>query len=494
MSAALLAPGIRLHTADCLDVLIGAPDACVDAVVTDPPYEIGFMSKGWDASGIAYSVELWKQCLRVLKPGGHLVAFGGTRTYHRMTCAIEDAGFEIRDSLHWIYGSGFPKGQDVAKAIDKQRDDRAQVHAVSAYLRAHAARAGMAADELDTAFGFAGRMAGQWLTDRDWVLLPRWEQWLRLQELLGFGTEMDAEVWRLNGRKGTPGEAWQSAIVLVTEDRLNEASGLVRTGQGERTTVTRQIKAPATDEARQWEGWNTQLKPAHEPIILARKPLAGTVAHNVLEHGTGALNIDGCRVDNGTHIASAGGSRRSGGIMGDSSPLGGWESAQAGRWPPNILLTHDADCTDDGPCADGCPVAELDAQSGTRLSAGSGRGAGGQHGAFNPIGAQHGMALGYGDTGGASRFFPVFRYQAKAPRSERPRLDDGTAHPTVKPLALMRWLVRLVTPPGGVLLDPFAGSGTTLEAALLEGMRAIGVEREEPYAALCAQRLAQHTR
>ena len=245
------------------------------------------------------------------------------------------------------------------------------------------------------------------------------------------------------------------------------------------------------------QGWGTALKPSHEPIVLARKPLAGTGAATVLEHGTGGLNIDGCRVAATPDLMAKNPHTRSISNGFGEERAGATYDPSAGRWPANVLLSHpplldgagavvgDA-CA--GGCVDGCPVAEMDAQSGVTPSNNSrnkGRGLG-YHGATGERGAWS------GDTGGgASRFFPTFRYQAKAPRSERPRLADGTTHPTVKPLALMRWLVTLVTPPGGVVLDPFAGSGTTGEAAALEGMRAVLVEMDEVHAELIRLRLAK---
>jgi hypothetical protein len=249
--------------------------------------------------------------------------------------------------------------------------------------------------------------------------------------------------------------------------------------------------------------------PAHEPIILARKSTGyDTTVANVLRHGTGALNIDACRtaagqdyVDKCASVVGLDGNRN-----GDA--YGEWTGARedsahpAGRWPTNVLLTHQSLLDADGliigdACADrcvpGCPVAEMDRQSGIgRTNKPGSRSAGGQHGAYSPIGAQPGSEMPYyGDTGGASRFFPVFRYEAKASSAERPRLPDGTAHPTVKPLALMQWLVRLVTPTGGLVLDPFAGTGTTLQAAVAEGMRAVGIEQHRPYADLAVARLSK---
>lgn len=384
--------GVTVLAGDCLDVLDELADASIDAVVTDPPYGIRFMGQAWDGADIAAGVETrrgqapmpddgraganggyqsaaaeagrydlsatanqqfqqWCQawateCLRVLKPGGHMLAFGSPRTAHRLTAGIEDAGFEIRDTMMWIYGQGFPKSMNVGA------------------------------------------------------------------------------------------------------------------------------------------GLGTALKPAHEPIIVARKALPGTVAANVLAHGTGALNIGACRVEHAADVDLSAVQRQQ---QGEDN---GWRRAKNmvgtevamykpdGRWPPNVLL-------------DDVGAAELDQQSGT-LSSGLYKPAHADNGkAAGTLGAMAGRARAtatYGDTGGASRFFPVFRWEAKAPKAERPQVD-GVSHPTVKPIDLMRWLVRLVTPPGGLVLDPFAGSGTTLQAARAEGFRAVGIEREAAYLPVIAARL-----
>jgi len=426
------------------------PDASVDSIVTDPPYLIGFMGKGWDAAdGIAGQPEVWAECLRVLKPGGHLLAFGGTRTYHRMAVAIEDAGFEVRDSLHWLYGSGFPKSLDVSKAIDKAAG--------------------------------AGRQ----------VVGP---------------TVRDAQS-ESTGRYG----AWGDGITPT---------------------------APATPEAAAWSGWGTALKPAHEPIVVARKPLVGTVAGNVLAHGTGALNIDGTRVAGEVPQVTQGISRAA--TNGEAIYGGGKDLRTepqlsqphtAGRWPANLVFTHAADCAD--VCADGCPVAELDGQSGS-LKPATSRTKRGDRSPFTTGTAALESDDVYQDGGGgASRFFTVtewdptadvapFRYVAKPSKRERnagldglperewkgnygdgiqdnrPHTRDGytyqsttrNTHPTVKPVALMRWLVRMVTPPGGTVLDPFAGSGTTLVAATLEGFDAIGIEMTDDYLPIINGRVA----
>ncbi|HEU4752420.1 MAG TPA: DNA methyltransferase [Armatimonadota bacterium] len=271
-----------------------------------------------------------------------------------------------------------------------------------------------------------------------------------------------------NGKAGTValGGAWQDAPVIT---------------------------APATDDAKRWDGWGTALKPGQEHWWLVRKPLEGTVAANVLAHGVGGLNVDGCRIpmtDADREVVD----KRSGaddgqrdGIYSDGlglrAPGERFTSHTAGRWPANLVLTHSADCPEGGPCAGDCPVAELDGQSGWSKSPDKvvqGQSRAQQTGQMYSGRDQRNRreVPGHGDSGGASRFFPTFRYQAKAPARERPRLPDGTAWPTVKPLGLMRWLVRLITPPGGLVLDPFGGTGTTAEACALEGFRCVLIESD----------------
>jgi DNA modification methylase len=491
---------------DCRERMAAMPEASVDAIICDPPYGLEFMGKDWDSfggeawrSGAGFTkpglgdrptawpsfgngdsanatcatcggrmrgakkcgcehpdwrvkgqaleergngkaeqmrafqswCEAWAvEALRVLKPGGHLLAFGGTRTYHRMACAIEDAGFEVRDCLAWLYGSGFPKSLDVSKAIDK-------------------------------AAGAAREVVGR-------------------------------SPWDARKPNGSAG---------VSSVGLSAAPG-----GGD-------ITAPATPEAEAWQGWGTALKPAYEPVIVARKPLVGTVAANVLAHGTGALNIDATRIEHDgsgvwgdtqhpeNHVAKPGS---------DGTTMGtGWHRPgaslrhDAGRWPANVILAAEA-------------AAILDAQTG-ELKAPRSNGRTGQPQAtcYGDRGADE-QRPGRADDGGASRFF----YCAKASRRERnagldgfsekmPHDDaghkhaDGRAwdvpgshskpranhHPTVKPVDVMRWLCRLVTPPGGVILDPFTGSGTTGIAALLEGFHFIGIEQDADYAAIAEARI-----
>ncbi|AGR48936.1 DNA methylase [Mycobacterium phage Mindy] len=399
---------VLIHLGDCRDILAELEDASVDSIVTDPPYELGFMGKKWDGSGIAFDVEMWEQCLRVLKPGGHLLAFGGSRTWHRLTVAIEDAGFEIRDSIAWLYGSGFPKSLDVSKAIDKA--------------------AGAEREVIGT------RRAG-----------------------------------------------------------ITPSGGLVRNGVTE-ADKQRLVTAPSTDAAKLWQGWGTALKPAFEPIVVARKPLVGTVAANVLEYGTGALNIDACRIPASDKAKfPTGYSKATGDAFAQDAYSKSWTCGEdknpGGRWPTNVVL-------------DDTQAAELDAQTGIQKSGTAVQRNGGGQKIFGGIAGGENSAgarpdAGYNDEGGASRFFPVFKYQAKAPTKERPSYvnEDGNkvVHSTVKPLALMRWLVKLVTPPGGVVLDPFAGSGTTVEACLLEKFRCIAIENEPDYIPLIEQRLERST-
>jgi len=398
-----------------LDILPTLPDNSVDSIVTDPPYELGFMGKKWDSSGIAYSVELWTECLRVLKPGGHLLSFGGTRTFHRVAVAIEDSGFEIRDNIAWLYGSGFPKSLDVSKAIDKSAGAEREV------------------------LGKSNRHGGGKMTGSSFQVSP--------------------------------------AVPDIT--------------------------APSTPEAEQWNGWGTALKPAHEPIIVARKPLEGTVAHNVLTHGTGALNIDGSRI--GTDDNLNGGRYSDGKNENDSFVFGKGVNKRSkndfeqpkGRWPANIILDEHT-------------AGLLDEQSGVSKSTPAPRGevpiaSNSMSGAKTFSGSSH------NDSGGASRFF----YVAKASKRDRnegleelPFIKGGSLsggedkrsqttnqpsrqnfHPTVKPTALMEYLVKLVTPPNGTVLDPFTGSGSTGKAAILNGFDFIGIEMTEDYLPIIKARL-----
>lgn len=483
MKLYLSAPEFDLWHGDCIEVMGGLPPESVDAVVTDPPYELGFMGKSWDGSGIAYDTAMWAEVWRVLKPGGHLLSFGGTRTWHRLACAIEDAGFEIRDSIAWMYGSGFPKSLDVSKAIDRMKANRDEVLRFTAWVAEARDAAGITNSDIDSAFGFAG-MAGHWTSQLSQPAVPTLEQMPRLLAVLGID-EMPDEIarlaLRLNDAKGKPGENWFKREVVGSKDSgLDKGSGAsvdFHGSKGRNTDGLLDITAPATPAAHQWEGWGTALKPAFEPIVVARKPLAGTVAANVLAHGTGALNIHGCRIAGEVPQVTQG-------MSASPSSWGiGTEPRQsqphdAGRWPANVIL-------------DESQAAELDRQSGHSrdgVAVHRNRTADNDRANYSAyqLGQECGPDVSYGGEGGASRFF----YTAKANSSERPRVGD-VAHPTVKPLDLMQYLVRLVTPPGGVVLDPFAGSGTTAEACIIEGFRCITIELTAEYLPLIAQRLTK---
>jgi site-specific DNA-methyltransferase (adenine-specific) len=433
-------PTTQLHKGDCRDILKTLPDNSIDSVVTDPPYELGFMGKKWDNTGIAYDTSMWAQVLRVLKPGGHLLAFGGTRTYHRMVVAIEDAGFEIRDSIHWIYGSGFPKSLDVSKAIDKRGGAVAGFEdfrdAVKAAMKAN----GVSRSTLQDALG--NYMLSHYLTAGSQPAVPNYRDYVIIRDTVGLGDTFD-HLFAWEAEREVVGKS-DNGIAGGTGEHAGEGGAY---GFGAEFDIT----APATDAAQQWEGWGTALKPAHEPIVVARKPLTGTVAANVLEHGTGALNIDGCRI-------------------GDPP----------GRWPANVI--HDG--------SDEVTAMFPNTMSGSGNKNKNNRNSVNVFG--NGLGKGNGIGIG-GDSGSAARFF----YAAKASRAERNAENTTTNnHPTVKPIALMRYLLKLVTPPNGTTLDPFAGSGTTLIAAIHENFHAIGIELTPEYHPIIQARIqhAQATR
>ena len=345
--------------------------------------------------------------------------------------------------------------------------------------RQHAQRIerGVSLGQINAFFGLAtngGGNASNWTQHPTNIEIPSWEKWLTLKDALDLPDDMDAEVWRLNGRKGKPGDAWDSREVTGQHEQGNPI-GLYehKHGEGNGRTANERRDTPATPDAERWQGWGTALKPAFEPVVVARKPLSGTVASNILAHGTGALNIDGCRVGDGHDRASGG----IGAVVSDIGPTGITHKEsrpEGGRWPANVVL-------------DESQAEVLDQMSG---ELGRGHFPERRSGRQEIYGGGKGLPEVTGhddhatDTGGASRFM----YVAKADASERVRVD-GIAHPTVKPLALMRWLVRLVTPPGGTVLEPFAGSGTTVEACLLEGFRCVAIEREADYLPLIVQRI-----
>jgi len=421
----------KIYHGSNLDILPTLADNSVDSIVTDPPYELGFMGKSWDSTGIAYNVEMWKQCLRVLKPGGHLLAFSGSRTYHRMAVAIEDAGFEVRDQMMWVYGSGFPKSHNISKAIDKNA-----------------------------------------------------------------GVEFSSKP--------------ASGVGFMNPEGSN----------GYNTTLNQLTRVgTSTQEAKQWDGWGTALKPAHEPIVLARKPLEGTVADNVLKWGVGGLNIDGCRVDfvseedrkesttKNQHEDFGTPPMTNNQVYGDYSMMKPKNYQPTGRFPANFM--HDG------------------SQEVLDLFPNSGNGNGGEP--YNYAGREYSnketsmfngdkpqAPSNFNDSGSAARFFYCPKankkdrdegcedFEEKTMGKNQPSFDGGqmltgsgnersntrkNTHPTVKPTELMRYLCRLITPPNGTVLDPFNGSGSTGKASVLEGFNYIGIELDEDYIKISEARI-----
>jgi DNA modification methylase len=453
---------ITVHHGDCLDVMAEMPDTSVDAIVTDPPYGLGFMGREWD--DLPPGEEWARECLRVLKPGGHLLAFGGSRTWHRLAVAVEDAGFEVRDSIAWLYGSGFPKSLDVSKAVDKldaAEERRRRALEFTAWFRS----TGITRQKAAEVSGLAS--ANHYFEVTAQPAIATADIFDKLRPYLPDVPERIEELVR---QRTVESQNIKARGVVSEKPAFGIGGNGVLGGHAEGATA--KVLGASVAEGARWQGWGTALKPAFEPIVVARKPLVGTVAANVLAHGTGALNIDATRVHTpGATLNKTGGNWR----PEDDDAVTYEGQTTAGRWPTNVVL--------DGDAAD-----ELDEQSGNVKGAVSNGRRAGNGAMFDP--GEQLQAPGYADQGGASRFFPTFRYQAKAPTRERVKVD-GVAHSTVKPLELIRWLVRLVTPPDGTVLDPFAGSGTTGEACLLEGLPCILIEREVDYLPLIHKRIAR---
>ena len=416
---------------DCRERLQSLHDNSIDAIVTDPPYGLAFMGKKWDYD--VPSADIWRECLRVLKPGGHLLAFAGTRTQHRMACNIEDAGFDIRDMIAWVYGSGFPKSLDVSKAIDRMdatEEQQRRRFRFTEWMRS----TGVTPQQINAATGT--EMGHHYTTHPTQPAIMTREH---LEAVRHMVAEVPEWVERECDIRSVESRNMAAREVIGTEvlpDTSIVRAGFVGMTSPSGIIPTREVNitAPATDAARQWDGWGTALKPAMEPITVARKPLCGTVAENVLRHGTGGINVDGCRVgvDGGTAKGNPPKAESNGiyghGINGACDIL----DIGKGRWPANLI--HD--------------------------------------------GSDEVVGL----LGSAARFF----YCAKASKRDR---GEGNRHPTVKPTDLMRYLCRLVTPPGGTVLDPFMGSGSTGKAAMLEGFRFIGIEREAEYVEIAKARI-----
>lgn len=429
----------KLYQGDMLDMLEAIEPNSIDSIVTDPPYELNFMGKGWDNAGVSFNANTWKQCYEALKPGGYLLAFGGSRTYHRIAVAIEDAGFEIRDTIMWLYGSGFPKSMNIGLAIDKKN-------------------------------GVESKVVG-----------------------VGKSGSSDTHTRTMNS------ETKDGKSVFGGEYEIKQAQN-------------------------EWNGWGTALKPSFEPIIVARKPFKGSLVDNVIANGVGGLNIDECRVGNETDKVNINDfSNQHGNKFGNGEPIAKLgEKEVVGRFPANTILTYDE--TDFEEVCGGFPYTKS-AKNGIRQSDGENANCYGKG-----IGIKAGMNNGeYGDSGSASRYF----YCAKASKKDRDEgcqeLEDTynacsnqaiaeqkrgnnnfadennstfnkvyvgkNTHPTVKPTALMQYLVRLVTPNGGTILDPFNGSGSTGKAVMYENKeknknyKYIGIELTEEYLPIAQARI-----
>lgn len=521
-----------------VEVMRTMPDACFDAIVTDAPYGLrelplelvlqaidawragevfspsggGFLGHEWDA--FVPGPEVWRECLRVLKPGGYMLVFAGSRTQDLMGLSIRLAGFEIRDTFAWLYGTGLPKSANLSKAIDRARHGgRADVARVTAWIRARLREVKARVSDLDAACGTKG-MGTHWTTQGSQPLIPTLEQWRKLEAVLGAAPEWMVPLLL---PANAPGPAFAQREVVAR--RTDGSTNYERAAGGPDLAAEFNVTRGATEEARAFEGSGTAMRPANEPIIVARKPLIGTLAENLLTHGTGALQVDACRV----------------GATNTQEVTDG----DLGRFPPNVLLCHLEACKhvgdiqvptvengDDGAfrlatdstelleeweCADGCPVGILAAQSGVlstgAMPAGTMR-RGGKGNALGTFKGLKGLAVvnGHGaSTGTAARFYPQFAadgpegavpflYTPKPNKRERHAgcyQLGGNRHPTVKPIALMRWLVRLVGRKGAKVLDPFMGSGTTLLGAGIEGMSCVGID-DDPQAVDVARARAAH--
>ena len=468
---------MKLHNEDCIEQMqkMINEGVQVDSVVTDPPYELNFMNKSWDSTGIAFQKETWELAFQLLKPGGHLLAFAGSRTYHRIAVAIEDAGFEIRDQIMWLYGSGFPKSLNIGKAIDKRRSSN---NVIRPWLKSLGSReelakvAKVSPRQIDHYIG-ENTPCPQTLTYERFILIcdyyksyPEWsdDMFPKVGKKIGE---------KIHGRSG--GEDFAKIVGSKS------------------TTKTEDITESATDEAKQWEGWGTALKPAHEPVVMARKPVEGTVAENVLKHGTGGINIDECRVevdDNDSQLRTINRNQR---LEDKNSQSWGMNKTESntevqvvnpeGRFPANVM--HDG--------SDEVLKEFPHTKSGKDINPTTEN----VSGFFGQDMGYYSKEANYGDDGSAARFF----YCPKVSKSERNRGLDNfeekktssmsgrrdphdmekskidndvtgrfvtkrkNVHPTVKPVELMKYLCRLVTPKGGIVLDPFMGIGTTGMAA-----------------------------
>jgi DNA modification methylase len=455
---------MKILHGDCLEVLRSLPDGSVDSVVTDPPYGLSFMGKRWDYD--VPSEDIWRECLRVLKPGGHLLAFAGTRTQHRMAVRIEDAGFEIRDMIAWVYGSGFPKSLDVSKAMDKM--DAAEAQQARRYRFTEWVRSqGVTSKQIDDTTGT--NMGGHYTTAASQPAIMTREH---LEACRYLFRDIPAWVEREADIRSVESKNFAAREVVGNGNKPKPTFHTVNIG-GAAQANAYDITAPATDAAREWAGWGTALKPALEPITVARKPFAGTVAANVQAHGTGAINVDGCRVagdEDGSRnrppskLASA--TTYAQDEWTRNTVVQRQDTTGKGRWPANLI--HDGS-EEVSPLLNGAARFFYCAKASKRD----------RDEGCEGLDEKELCAL--GDFAGTPEHGP------------KQNITRRNHHPTVKPTDLMRYLCRLVTPPGGVVLDPFMGSGSTGKAAALEGFQFIGIEREAEYVEIARARIAAVT-
>jgi DNA modification methylase len=454
---------MQLHLGDCYDVLKTLPDNSVDSIVTDPPYGLSFMGKKWD-----YDVpdkKIWKQCLRVLKHGGHLLAFGGTRTYHRLVVEIEDAGFIVKDQIQWIYGSGFPKSMNISKAIDKRPN--VDLIKFSEALKKRRLELDLSLSEADKLIT-GGTTMYSFLEGRKNKPLypPNKEYWEKIKEHFGM-------------------EGWENVVENNLKIIGDKEGNYGYQKNGERWKKQSSETEITTMKAKEWDGWGTQLKPANEPICLAQKPISGkTIVENVLEHGTGGLNIDDCRIQTNENLNGGAYSKGDYDTKDTVMKLGTKRLSDEydqpiGRFPANVIMDEEA----------GAILDEQAPNVGNMMKATRKKTTtGGTGNSWTTSSKNEGDSNGIFDgLGGASRFF----YQAKASKSERSAglTQNENFHPTVKPVDLMRYLCRLITPPNGTVLDPFMGSGSTGIGAILEGFDFIGIEMDEEYLKIAETRI-----
>ena len=464
----------KLYQGSMLDMLEVIEHSTIDSIVCDPPYELNFMGKGWDNSGIAFQPDTWKKCYEVLKPGGYLLAFGGSRTFHRIACAIEDAGFEIRDTIMWLYGSGFPKSMDISKQIDK-RPNRSyeNLNLFGKKLKEQRELKGYSKNDIDKMMGT--NTAYAWWEGRNYlgefkIQLPDKENYKKLKEILELNDDMDfifeeAEREIIGQKEKLESYQYKNNNVYQTN--------------GDKEKITLDITIPSTELAKKWQGWGTALKPSFEPIIVARKPFKGSLVDNVIEYGVGGINIDECRVGNEERFNPSATIGKDG-IYNWNTTTNENEDYKGqvvnGRFPANTILTYDETPSDERLRYFYCAKAsKKDRDEGCQDLEDT----------VNACSNQAIAELKRGNDTFSDEINSTFNKVYKGKNT----------HPTVKPTELMQYLVRIVTPNNGIVLDPFNGSGSTGKAVMYENRernknyKYIGIELTEEYLPIAKARI-----